>query len=60
MEYRKDGWPLCPRCGEDELASTLFPAQPKPIDPMKCLYCGWRGEIPAMPPKVVDNMRADK
>jgi len=24
-EYRLDGWPLCPKCGEDELMSFLFP-----------------------------------
>lgn len=23
LAYRSDGWPLCPRCGEDELASVL-------------------------------------
>lgn len=24
--YRKDGWPLCPCCGEDELAVRGVPA----------------------------------
>lgn len=23
LAYRADGWPLCPRCGEDELASVV-------------------------------------
>lgn len=23
-EYRPDGWPLCPQCGEDELYSHLI------------------------------------
>lgn len=23
-EYRKDGFPLCPKCGEDELVSALM------------------------------------
>lgn len=23
-EYRKDGWPLCPRCNDDELLSCLM------------------------------------
>lgn len=22
-EFRKDGWPLCPKCGEDELYSQM-------------------------------------
>jgi hypothetical protein len=25
-EVHKDGWPLCPRCGEDELYSLDIPA----------------------------------
>lgn len=24
-EFRKDGWPLCPNCGEDELWSLYVP-----------------------------------
>jgi hypothetical protein len=24
IEFRKDGWPLCPRCGEDELYSLRW------------------------------------
>lgn len=50
-EHRKDGWPLCPKCGEDELVSALLQV----VDPMKptpslleclhhgffCMGCGW-------------------
>jgi hypothetical protein len=25
-EFRKDGWPLCPSCGDDELASRVMMA----------------------------------
>jgi hypothetical protein len=59
-DYRADGWPLCPRCGEDELMSTipLHQANPHlsgpislvaatPLDPMRCLACNWSGTVPA-------------
>lgn len=57
-EYRRDGWPLCPRCGEDELASQEPPfiprpgagtqiRVPRPTDRMRCLGCGWVGTVPA-------------
>ena len=52
-EYRSDGWPLCPRCGEDELMSREV--HPTPLDWLKCLQCGWAGEIP--PKAVVDELR---
>lgn len=63
-QYRKDGWPLCPQCGEDELASTHpvtngarrdgtvvghLVRQPKPTDPMRCYLCKWEGEVPPAP-----------
>lgn len=48
-EYRKDGWPLCPKCGEDELVSALcilatsVPDRKPTI--AECLsngfHCGW-------------------
>lgn len=44
QEYRRDGWPLCPQCGEDELMSSRFPASA--ADPLKCLRCGWQGTVP--------------
>lgn len=55
-EFRADGWPLCPRCGEDEVMSHLaLPAimayhdshgQNPPLQDylnasLQCLYCGW-------------------
>jgi len=51
-ETRKDGWPLCPACGEDELWSA-FPwdgSDPKPpmqawIDHgLRCYKCGFDSE----------------
>ena len=50
LRFRQDGWPLCPRCGEDELMSLEI--EPKPTDWLKCLACGWSGELP--PKGVVD------
>lgn len=35
---RADGWPICPKCGEDELFS-------KSADMFKCLFCSWQGRI---------------
>jgi len=43
-EYRKDGWPFCPRCGEDELWSAKIPAQP--TDALSCYRCQWTGVVP--------------
>lgn len=50
-EFRKDGWPLCPQCGEDELYSHLMlgwtdpdskPTVQECIDTgMKCYRCSW-------------------
>lgn len=50
-EYRQDGWPLCPQCGEDELFSHIMIAavgkEPRPaiqdcIDgEMTCYFCSW-------------------
>lgn len=37
---RRDGWPLCPRCGEDELYSLATPATIETI--CGCYRCGWR------------------
>ena len=44
VAYRADGWPLCPRCGEDELFSMQFPA--KASDPLACYRCDWAGHVP--------------
>lgn len=55
-EYRKDGWPLCPKCGEDELVSALLQVvDSDPYDPSEtrptlqeclqhgflCINCDW-------------------
>lgn len=52
-EFRKDGWPFCPSCGNDELAAPhafnrLEDLDPKPTVEdyiragLKCYACGWR------------------
>lgn len=57
LAYRPDGWPLCPRCGEDELASVVSLSgrlvrkdgsirQAKPTDEMTCYNCRWNGGVP--------------
>lgn len=38
MTYRDDGWPLCPRCGEDELYSLATYASIETI--AGCYRCG--------------------
>jgi len=43
-EYRADGWPLCPQCGEDELWAREVPATPTAA--LTCYLCGWRGVVP--------------
>jgi hypothetical protein len=50
-EYRKDGWPLCPQCEEDELYSHLMLGWTDPDSTpsveecikggMTCYRCGW-------------------
>lgn len=48
-EKRADGWPLCPRCGEDELWSGLAWDGSDPRPPMEawilaglcCYKCSW-------------------
>jgi hypothetical protein len=49
--YRRDGWPLCPSCGEDELYSLAWDSDgPKPslkefIDTIRgCYRCAWYPE----------------
>lgn len=52
LEFRKDGWPLCPSCGDDELHSHYFWDGLAPVPPlevwvragMTCLRCGWEAE----------------
>ena len=39
--FRKDGWPLCPHCGEDELYSLQVPTAT--IDTIEgCYLCNWK------------------
>lgn len=40
VQFREDGWPLCPGCDEDELWSPATPATIETIS--SCLRCGWR------------------
>jgi hypothetical protein len=50
-EYRKDGWPFCPRCEEDELYSHLMLGWSNPDSTptvqqciesgMTCYQCSW-------------------
>ena len=52
FEYRRDGWPLCPQCGEDELADLSvrdWPAASFKADPaaeLTCYVCHWHGTVP--------------
>ena len=51
-EFRKDGWPFCPRCGNEELysyAGMAYSGQgPRPtlaedfFSGFGCYYCGWK------------------
>ena len=53
-EFRKDGWPLCPRCGEEELYSRVMIAwmgegeRPTLEDCLKgamtCYRCNWSSD----------------
>ena len=51
-DFRSDGWPLCPKCGEDELSSPFAWDGKPPKPPMiawihagvKCLHCGFELE----------------
>jgi hypothetical protein len=51
-EYRRDGWPLCPSCGEDELADLNMRHWPAnttadPLAELTCYACRWVGTVPA-------------
>lgn len=51
-EFREDGWPLCPACGEDELWQNIdaiaFPRVPSLQERIEnivgCYHCGWTME----------------
>jgi len=59
LAYRSDGWPLCPRCGDDALVSQCMTDRkrlvkngrtvaggPMPTDEMTCSNCRWNGGVP--------------
>ena len=48
-EFRKDGWPLCPRCEEDELWSSIAISAQRAVTleecwagDFTCYYCNWK------------------
>lgn len=43
-KFRKDGWPYCPQCEEDELYSLSVPATAETI--IGCYICGWTPRCP--------------
>lgn len=55
-EYRKDGWPICPNCGKDELWSKLLwlgdsdrpPLADWIVAGLSCYCCGWSNEKPVI------------
>lgn len=59
---RADGWPLCPRCGEDEVWSPIWNTdRPRPslneflAGPLACYACGWRDPGPRPPVLPADH-----
>lgn len=56
-EFRADGWPFCPSCGEDELYSALMlqwnGLAPSPTladclaGEMRCYHCQWSSVPPS-------------
>jgi hypothetical protein len=40
VRRREDGWPICPWCGEDELAAIKKLAEPSPDAVDICYVCG--------------------
>jgi hypothetical protein len=55
QEFRRDGWPLCPRCEEDELYSVAMlrwnglgerPTLTACLkEEFRCYRCNWSGRI---------------
>lgn len=70
-EFRKDGWPLCPRCGEDELWAhgpdiipPYTPTQAEMIAAIRgCCNCSWTPPwellFPSIPPSSLSGGGAD-
>lgn len=49
-EWRDDGWPLCPSCGQDELAVLAVPPPPNYAEPLSWylqreMHCYWCGQV---------------
>jgi hypothetical protein len=55
QHFRPDGWPLCPRCGEDELYcleqcyDLSHDHRTPPCPGMRCYRCNWHGADPRTP-----------
>ena len=47
VKLRKDGWPLCPNCGADELYTCINSLDPRDHykEIFRCCYCPWIGRI---------------
>lgn len=53
VKLRKDGWPLCPKCGDDELASGViigsievgWDHEEVMAGTFFCYACRWEGHI---------------
>lgn len=52
VKLRKDGWPLCPKCGDDELAYDVMNETKEQWDHEEvmagtffCYACRWEGHI---------------
>lgn len=48
VEFRADGWPTCPNCGNDEIYSLIpwdgeqVPTAQQYVEyGLSCYYCGW-------------------
>lgn len=56
VEFRRDGWPICPGCYDDELAalrgSLSGPRQPAQID--RCYRCGPVEVVSASEPEAAE------
>lgn len=67
-EFREDGFPLCPDCGQDELYSTLLqslrgtvlPSLEKILEEqMKCYYCGFDSLVASETTPAIFNWEED-
>lgn len=66
-EFRKDGWPLCPNCEEEELYSHLMlgwtnPSRTPSVEEciaggMACYACGWDSETSRVKAAVAELVR---